>query len=400
MRKKPKLANKFLMKMSLVFYGNKFFTKNVRLTCDGELSKLQPPYIVVANHCSFVDVGGLIKMMYPHCANFVISETQKVKWPALINYMGILPKKQFSMDMSLISDIRYCLSKKRPVVIYPEAKLSVVGTPNIIKPAVSKLVKLFKVPLVTVRFDGSYLHSPRWSKSKRFVPVTANVRLAVDAQEAQTVSAAEIHKRIVENLAYDDYAYQLANKIEIEAPDLVEGLEGILYKCPECGAEFAMSGHGNALTCTKCGAVVTQDKYGRLQGGRFDKVTDWYAWQTQCVCDELSGDAYTFDENFFAQRLVGKKWCDIGSVRLMHGENGIDVFFANGAADKANERKAKNVLPESLHYDVGMFYTLSFNNDFVYLPTKEAVYRFRRLSDLGCTTKLNIAIEQQTQMCK
>lgn len=283
--------------------------------------------------------------------------------------------------MSLISGIKYCLSKKRPVVIYPEAKLSVVGTPNLIKPAVAKMVKMFKVPLVTVRFDGSYLHNPRWSKTKRFVPVAADVKLAVDAQEVKTISADEIYRRIVENLAYDDYAYQLKNKIEIDIPNLVEGLEGILYKCPECGAEFSMTGHGNQLCCGKCGATVTQNKYGQLEGGKFDKVTDWYAWQTQQVKQQLLDGIYTFCESFSAQKLVKSKYVDLGQAKITHSESGIDVDIADG---------------EKIHYDAGMFYTLSFNNDFVYLPTKDAVYRFKRLADMGCTTKLNIAIEQQT----
>lgn len=385
MRKKPYLANKLLIKLSIVFYGNKFCKKSIKLIDNGALSKLKPPYIVVANHCSFVDVGALIKMMYPTCANFVISETQKVQWPKLINYMGILPKKQFSTDMSLIFDIKYCLSKNRPVVIYPEAKLSVVGTPNIIKPSVAKLVKMFKVPLVTVCFDGSYLHQPRWSKAKRFVPVVAHVKLAVNAEEAKNISTEEIFCRIKDNLKYDDYAYQLQNKIEIDTPDLAEGLEAILYKCPECGEEFCITGHGNQLCCTKCGTTVTQNKFGQLEGGKFDKVTDWYAWQTECVKKQIIDGTYAFDENFFAQKLVKDKYVDLGRAKITHGAAGIDVDI---------EQMGK------IHFDVGFFYTLSFNNDYIYLPIKEAVYRFKRVADVGCTTKLNIAIEQQTQLAE
>lgn len=382
MRKKPVLAKKSLIRLGLAFYGNRFCKKQINLVQDGSLSKINPPYVVVANHSSFVDVGALIKMMYPHCANFVISETQKAKWPKLIDHFGVLPKKQFTVDMKLLSDIKYCLQNKRPVVIYPEAKLSVVGVPNVIKPSVAKLIKMFKVPLVTVCFHGSYLHKPRWANSKRFLPVTADVKLAVDAEEAKSISAAEIHDRIVNNLRFDDYAYQLENAIEIDVPDLVEGLENVLYKCPECGEEFAMTGHGNTLACAKCGKTVTMNKYGQLEGGKFDKVADWYYWQTDCVRSQLEKGEYAFDKEFFAQKLVGKKYLDLGTARIVHDDNGITAVLKN----------------ETLHYPAGMFYTLSFNNDFVYLPTAQAVYRFRRLTDTGCTTKLNLAVEQQTAL--
>ena len=380
MAKKVKLANKFLVGMGVTFYGKTRFKRQVKLITDGSLKKIKPPFVVVANHAGFVDVGGLVVSLYPNCANFVISVTQIVQWPSLIKSMGVLPKKQFTVDTSLIRDIKYVLSKKRPVAIYPEAKLSVVGTPNIIKPAIAKLIKMLKVPLVTVRFNGSYLHKPRWAKSKRKVPVKMDVNVAVTAEEVDTITAQEIHERIVRNLAYDDYAYQLENNIEIDVPDLVEGLENILYKCPECQAEYAMCAHGHTLTCSKCGHTVTQNKLGQLVGGKFDKVTDWYQWQTDCVRDEVAQDNYRFEGLFRAEKLVGKKYVEMGDVQIVHDANGITATFSD----------------QEIHYKAGAFYTLSFNNDYVYLPTAEAVYRFKRLGNVGCTTKLNLAVEQQT----
>ncbi len=381
-KKHPKLASKFLIRGAIDLYGKTKFTKNAKLITDGTLKHIKPPYIVVANHASFVDVGGLIMSMYPNCASFVISVTQLVQWPSAIKYMGVLPKKQFTVDTSLIRDIRYVLDKGRPVVIYPEAKLSVVGRLNIIKPAIAKLVKLLKVPLVTVRFNGNYLYRPRWAKTVRKVPVRVDARLAVTAEEVGALSAEQIYDRIVENLAYDDYEYQLQNNIEIEDEHLSEGLENILYKCPECGEEFAMTAHGNTLTCSKCGATVTQNKLGALEGGRFDKVTDWYDWQTQCVREEVSRSDYRFEGRFRAEKLIKKKFVEAGDAILVHDSEGITATFGD----------------QTLHYKAGTFYTLSFNNDYVYLPTSDAVYRFARLSNVGCTTKLNLAVEQQTQL--
>ncbi|MCX4285981.1 MAG: lysophospholipid acyltransferase family protein [Clostridia bacterium] len=377
-KKKPILASKFLIGSAVNLYGKRYFKKKARLVTDGSLKSIKPPYVVVANHSGFADVGGLVVAAYPTCVSFVISETQIVKWPSLIKRMGILPKKQFTVDTSLIRDIKYVLSKNRPVAIYPEAKLSVVGTLNIIKPNIAKLIKLLKAPLVTVRFDGTYLHKPRWSKSKRFVPVTANVRLAITQGEIASLTVDEIYSRIIENLTCDDYAYQLSNKIEIDVPDLCEGLENVLYKCPCCNEEFVMTAQGNTLVCGKCGAAVTQNKYGQLEGGRFDKVVDWYLWQTSCVREEVSEPDYRFEGYFRAEKLVGKKYADLGDAKIVHDSAGITASFGE----------------RTLSYGIGAFYTLSFNNDYIYLPTSEAVYRFRRLEKVGCTAKLNLAVEQ------
>ena len=72
----------------------------------------------------------------------------------------------------------------------------------------------------------------------------------------------------------------------------------------------------------------------------------------------------------------------MGEATIVHDKDGITASFAD----------------KSICYKAGTFYTLSFNNEFVFLPTAEAVYRFRRIGNVGCTAKLNLAIEQQTQL--
>ena len=377
--KKPILASKFLLNLLAGVWGKPYFTKKIKLIDDGSLRKIQPPYIVVANHSGFADVGGLMMLSKPNYPNFIASITQIVKWPKLIYNLGVLPKKQFTVDTSLIRDIKYILSKNRSVAIFPEAKLSVVGTPSPIKPAIAKLIKLLKVPLVTVCFHGNYIHHPRWASSKRFCPMTADVQLAVTAEEIKTLSVDEIHKRILQNLSYDDYQYQLDNQIAIEDEHLCEGLNGILYKCPTCGAEFAMTAHGNQLECAKCGATVTQNKFGGLDGGNFAKVTQWYNWQHQCVAEEITHDDFVVEDDFRAEMLVGKNYVDCGMCHIKCDNNALAVT-------------GKNV---NVSFKRGTFYTLSFDNEFLYLPTESAVYRFRRLNNFGITTKFNIAIEEQ-----
>lgn len=380
-RKKPILASKFCIKTGIAVYGKRYFRKRVKLQHDGALAKIEPPFVVVANHASFADVAGMVMMLYPNCASFVISETQVIKWPKLINRFGILPKKQFTVDTSLIRDIKYVLSQNRPVVIYPEAKLSADGRQSIIKPAVAKLIKMLKVPLVTVCFNGNYLHKPRWAKSKRFLPMTADVQLAVTAEQAKTISADEIHSIIVQKLACDDYAYQLANNIHIDTPDLAEGLEHLLYKCPVCKEEFVMTSKGNTLTCGKCGAQFVQDTLGRMQGDCFDKVTDWVDWQRECCRWEVSQEGYRTQKWFAAEQLVGKKYVEIGSAELVHDHTGITLTIGERVE----------------FFKKGLLYTLSFDNDFLYFATEHAIYRLRRLDQVGCTFKLNLLVEEQSK---
>ncbi len=382
--KKPLLACRPLVRAACALYGKRYFTEKVKLIDDGTLSSVQPPYIVAANHAGFADVGGIAMLMRKKtCACYIASTTQFVGKGIFLKLAGVLPKKQFTVDTSLIRDIRYVLSKNRPVVIFPEAKLSVVGVPNIIKPATAKLVKFLKAPLITVCFHGSYLHKPRWAKSKRFLPLTAEVKLAATAEEIQTLTAEQIHEIIVKNLTYDDYAYQKAEGIEIDVPDLTEGLESILYKCPECGSEFGMTAEGSSLKCRLCGKGVVQNKRGELTGGKFSRVTDWYEWQRQSVRDETERDVYGYGCVCRAEALSPKnKFIDLGEAEFLHDGNGIKVTLESG---------------EVLRFKSGMFYTLSFDAQYVYLPTSEKVYRLRFCKDTGVTAKINLAVEEQAK---
>ena len=70
----------------------------------------------------------------------------------------------------------------------------------------------------------------------------------------------------------------------------------------------------------------------------------------------------------------------MGEAKITHDYDGLSAEFGE----------------TKLFYKRDTFYTLSFNNDYVFLPTSEAVYRFRRTGNLGENAKLNIAVEQQS----
>ena len=141
-----------------------------------------------------------------------------------------------------------------------------------------------------------------------------------------------------------------------------------------------MTAKGNTLTCASCGAKVVQNKLGGLVGGKFDKVTQWYKWQRECVAQEIANASFVLQDQFVAEKLVGKKFVDCGLCSITCDNNSLRVAGTN--------------IQEV--YKRGTFYTLSFDNEFLYLPTQDAVFRFRRLKNFGITTKFNLAIEEQS----
>lgn len=380
-RKLPNLSSQSLLRFLYKVYGKRHFTKKARLNIVGDLDKLPVPCIVVANHASFADVAGVAVMFQmrknPIAPSFIASKTQYAHFGNVLNKLGVLPKKQFTVDTSLVRDIKYVLDHGRPLVLYPEAKLSVTGKPNPIKKGIAKLVKLFKVPLVTIRFDGSYLYQPRWAKDKRQVPIKVTVKCAVDEKEVQELTVDQIYERIVSDLHYDDYKYQLDNKIEVVSPNLVEGLHSLLYTCPQCGAKYVTRSQGDTLSCVACGATCRMDKYGQLHGNRFKSVPEWYEWQCEELASKIKQGGFCHTVPCQVTVLKSTKFVSLGKGVLTLDDSGLTLSYGNVKG----------------FYKRGTFYTLSFDGNAVYLPADDTVYRLV-FPDTGLTTVFNIGVEQ------
>ena len=67
---------------------------------------------------------------------------------------------------------------------------------------------------------------------------------------------------------------------------MTEGLDGIIYKCPECMSEFKMTAKNNHITCSVCGADAVLDNKYRFSGSRFSRINEWMDWQKQCLDPE------------------------------------------------------------------------------------------------------------------
>ena len=131
---------------------------------------------------------------------------------------------------------------------------------------------------------------------------TSHDGIIVLPEEAKTLSADEINRRIGEAFVYDDYKWQYENKVVIDDPDRAKGLHAILYKCPRCGKEFETDSAGTELWCNACGARWEQDVYGRLHatdGGEtvYEHIPDWTKWERECVREEVRNGTYYFEDN-------------------------------------------------------------------------------------------------------
>jgi len=226
---------------------------------------LKPPYMVLSNHMYFIDFELGAMATFPHRVNNVVNIDGYYRRPWLLELIGAICTRKFTMDLHLVKSIRKVLSRGDVLCMYPEARYSPCGITSYIPDSVGMLVKRNKVPVVAIVHRGNYLHSPFWNfRKKRKVPLYTTATKILTPEEIEKLSVEEINEKIRDSLAYDDYRYQRENGILIKEPYRAEGMHKILYQCPNCLTESKMDSKGTEIFCRECGKRWNLNEDGTL----------------------------------------------------------------------------------------------------------------------------------------
>jgi len=297
--------------------------KNWRVEKIG-MEGLKPPYMMLSNHMYFIDFELAAMGTGLHRINNVMSIDGYYRRPWLIELIGGICTRKFTMDLHLVKSINRVLRRGDVLSMYPEARYSPCGIQSYIPESVGKLIRMNKVPVVAVVHHGNHLHSPFWNfRKKRKVPLYTTMTKILTPEEIETMSVEEINRRVQEALTYDDYRYQKENGIRITEPFRAEGLHKVLYQCPHCREESRMTSAGTELRCAACGKRWNLNEDGTLSAlegeTEFSHVPDWFLWQRQEVRRQVREGTYRFEDEVEVFSLP-RCWRfePLGKARLTH----------------------------------------------------------------------------------
>ncbi|MBP3691852.1 MAG: 1-acyl-sn-glycerol-3-phosphate acyltransferase [Clostridia bacterium] len=363
---------------------------------------LKPPYILLSNHMYFVDFELCAMGTLPHRVNNVVSIDGYYRRPWLMELIGAICTRKFTMDLGLIKSIRKVLKRGDILSMYPEARYSPCGTTSYMPESLGKLIKLNKVPVVAVVHHGNYLHSPFWNyRNKRKVPLYTTMTQVLTAEQVKNMTAEEINAAVKAALAYDDYRYQKENGIKICEPFRAEGMHKILYQCPECMTEFKMDSKGTEIFCTECGKRWNLNEDGTLSAlkgeTKFTHVPDWFEWERAQVREQVQSGIYSFADEVEVYSMPRCwRFIKLGKAHLTHDTQNGFVLKGN-YRDSDYEIQRRPLDSNSLHIEYDYCYIKPFdcvdisteNDSFYCYPTKQNV-----------VTKLAFATEEIYQMHK
>lgn len=300
---------------------------------------IQPPYVLLCNHNSFLDFKVTTAAIFPHRANYVVAIdgfTSPTKngfasreW--LLRTVGCVCKRKFTNDAILVRQLGRVVRNGDIAVLYPEARYSLCGTNAVLPESLGKLCKLLKVPVVSLIMHGHHVNAPVWNLVDRGVkPVESQMTCLFTAETLARATAEEVNKSIHEAFTYDDFAWQREHGIRIAYPKRAEGLHKVLYQCPHCKAEYQMASEGKELYCKACGKHWEQDELGRLHATsgetEFSHIPDWYEWERANVRREVEAGSYHFTAPVRVQSLPNANgYVFIGEGTLTHDMEGFTV---------------------------------------------------------------------------
>lgn len=359
---------------------------------------IKPPFLVYGSHNSFMDFFVTPLALMPYRANY-ISELEGFEnfgeW--IYRQVGCLGTRKFINDQALIRNIKKVIERGDIMVIYPEARYANVGTNSHLTSSIAKLSKLLNVPVVTLNMHGNYLQQPIWNlKPRKGARLHAELKCVVTKDQIGSLSVEEILERISEELTYNEYEYQLDNKIVIDDKWRAEGLHFPLYRCRRCGKDFAMTSSGSKITCKYCGDSYEMDELGQLHDsfGNIIKIPDWYEWQRGFVHEECKKGSYKLDIPVRIWALPNSvNFIDCGLGRLIHDKDGFLLELDNYRSERHEVLKFPSGSMKSIHteYDYrgkfGPCVTLStYDDTFFIFPTEES-------RDVFNPTKIQFATE-------
>lgn len=357
---------------------------------------LKPPYMLLSNHMYFVDFKLAAMGTLPHRVNNVVSIDGYYRRPWLMELIGSIGTRKYTMDLHLVKSINKVLKKGDVLSMYPEARYSPCGILSFMPDSLGKLVKMNKVPVVAVVHHGNHLHSPFWNfRKKRNVPLHTTMTQILTAEQVKSMSVAEINAALREGLWYDDYQYQKDNGILITEPFRAEGLHKVLYQCPACGVEHEMASEGTQIYCRHCGKRWELKEDGNLAAlsgeTEFSHVPDWFMWERDQVEAQIESGTYAFEDEvevFSMPRCWKFEKLGKGKIRHTIDEGWVLEGHYNGADYRVHRQPIQQ---NALHIEYDYCYIRP--EDCLDISTENDSFYCYPLNRTDVLTKLAFATE-------
>lgn len=242
----------------------------------------QAPYVMLASHTFKWDVVQ-VPLRLAKVPYIVGSQTLFRKQPLkfiMKHVARVVSKSKGQSDIQTVRRLFQAVKDGYPILIFPEGNVSFFQTTGYIEPSTYKLVKKLGIDVVVAHVSGGYLSRPRWAKyPRRNRHIFIDYSIPIKGEEIGSMSLSEIEQAIKDRLSQNDFEWNQSIQHPYTSNRLAEGLEDLLYVCPNCDGLHHIKTSGNSIKCEQCHTEGSLDEFGKIHGFNIDNIPMWDQYQ-------------------------------------------------------------------------------------------------------------------------
>ncbi|HHX00417.1 MAG TPA: hypothetical protein GX740_03845 [Acholeplasmataceae bacterium] len=346
-----KEPNKFLYWFFKGLLKKLYFKKvNLQLKNVEIFKDVEGPFILLYNHPSFFDWMYTFIPLYPKRVNAIMAYYYfcNYRLAKVLHKLGCFPKFLYQPDISAIKNIKKVINNGGILGIAPEGRLSAYGELETLAPATEKLIKHLGAPVYIGKISGGYFTKPKWAANIRRGRVDLEYELLFTPEDLKTKSLEEINTILNKKMYYNDFKWQKENKVYFKGDKFAEGLENILYVCPECENEFTIHTKDNQIKCSHCDLDITLNNYYEFESNNKnipETIKDWYLFQKSYEAKNILKPNYqlTTEVTLKLPDPKGKGFAIVGSGVTTLNENGLKYVGTLNNETVTKEFKLQNI---------------------------------------------------------
>lgn len=400
--RKIKKPNKFLASIVQLAFRLICKQRNVEFLYDDDyLAMEDQQMLVLCQHRSRLDYiyvyAGLKHTNYNALCGY-----QNIFQPViytLFKHLGVIAKMLYQPDAHATLQLMRAAKQGSSLLVFPEGIQSTSGSTHPINPATIKLLAKLKLPVALVTLKGAYFARPRYSADVKKGKITARFTKLFGKEDFETCSKEELYERLLKAFTYNEFTDHQDSPVAFRGkkPN-IDGLDNIIYKCPQCRCEHQLQVEGDTMVCAACGFAVTMDEYYRLipRNGEmpFHNHDQWYKWQRSEVANEVISDDFSMSAKVKIGRVNTKKLTSNLSLQY-YGEGILTLtnkaLTYRGTCDGEEQEiffhpKQVFSLSMSLQYDLDLYYDGNY-------------YNFKLLENQKHMVKWMLAAEEIHNLC-
>ena len=236
------------------------------------------PVLILSNHNSDFDPLLMVISLKKHFKFVASANIMSGPVGKIVKFLvGPIPRGKGASADQTVQLIIDNLNAGIDVAMFPEGNKSWDGSTNFISRRTAEIFKQTRCGLVTYRFDGGYLRSPRWSRYSRKGKLIGQVVGEYPYEQLKDLSVDEIYDIIIRDMQADAFQYQDEHHLKYTGKALAEGIENLTYICPVCHRFDTVHAKGDEFWCD-CGMKAVYDEYGYLHGDKIKEYNTTVKW--------------------------------------------------------------------------------------------------------------------------